>query len=447
LTRFARIFAGVVGAAAIAGAPHARAQDLLPAASASPDFGSALERDELVATALARNPTIPAAEAAVRAARERARQAGALDDPMGAAMVAPLSLGGGDAPLGYEVRASQSLPYPGKRELRRTVAEREADAAEQRLEQARLDLVAMASTLFADYHLVAQHQEVIAEHVALLQAFQRVATARYAAGLLSQQAPLQAELELAQMLQEQAKLRAQDRVLTAQLNALLHRAADAPLPPPAAASLPPSRRVAEEALDAALSGRPEALAQRAEVDARGAAVELARRGRYPDFEVMAAYSSMWDMPEHRLMLGVGVNLPLFRRRIRAEVAEAEAMLAAAEAERERIDDAFRARLAEAVAGVEEALEQVALYEDRVLPAARDQVKAARAAFESGAEPMLSLIEAERGLRSAELGYHEVVAAYFRHAAEAERQLGRLPASSPAEVTPQVTPEEVKEQQR
>jgi outer membrane protein TolC len=435
VTGFARILAGVVGVAAIAAASHARAQVPTSARLGDIDLGSTLERGELVSAALARNPSIPAAEAATRAARERVRQSGALADPQAAVMVAPLSLGGGDAPLGYELRASQELPFPGKRELRRIVAEHEADAAEQQLAQTRLDLAAMASTLSAEYHLVAQHEDVIAEHVALLEAFQRVATARYAAGLAPQQAPLQAEVELAEMLREQASLRARRRVVTAQINALLHRPVDAPLPPPARAAAPAAPPEASgEPAGAALAARPEALAQQSRIEGRRASLDLARREVYPDFEVMATYSSMWDMPEHRLMAGVGVGLPIFRRRIRAEVAEAEAMLAEAEAERLRIDDAFQARIAAATAGAGEAQEHVRLYEDRVLPAARDQVRAARAAFESGEEPMLALIEAERALRSAELGYHEAVAASYRQAAEIERELGRLPRDLPAEVT-------------
>lgn len=427
---FARTLVGVLGAAAVLASPPGRAQDLAPELHSDPDFGTTLEAEELVSAALSRSPTLPAAEAAVRAARERARQVGALEDPMAAVMVAPLSLGGGDAALGYEVRASQRLPYPGKRPLRRAVATAEAEGAEQELAQARLDVATSASTLFADYHLVAEHQEVVAEHVALLEAFQRVATARYAAGLAPQQAPLQAELELGEMLQEQVSLRARERVLRAQINALLHRAADAPLPPPAPLDLPSSPPTASlEVTKEALTGRPEARAQQAEVAARRAALDLTRRGLYPDLELMAGYSSMWDMPEHRLVVGAGVNLPFFsRRRIRAEIAEAEARVAEAEAEQQRIDDTFQARLAEATASTDEASQHLQLFRDRVLPAARDQVEAARAAFESGEQPMLALIEAERGLRSAELGYHEVVAAYLRQAAEVERQLGRLPTA-------------------
>jgi outer membrane protein TolC len=104
---------------------------------------------------LARNPTLAEMEAAVRAARARAEQSTALEDPMASATVAPLSLGGG-APFGYEVRASQRIPYPGKLRLRGEAARQEADAAAAELEATRLELAIEAVERFADYYLNAR---------------------------------------------------------------------------------------------------------------------------------------------------------------------------------------------------------------------------------------------------------------------------------------------------
>src|SRR6185436_19156700 len=84
-----------------------------PEVPAEPSFSAVLRVDDLVAAVLTRNPTLTEMQAAVRAAAARAERATALDDPMATAMVAPLSLGGG-APFGFEVRASQRVPFPGK---------------------------------------------------------------------------------------------------------------------------------------------------------------------------------------------------------------------------------------------------------------------------------------------------------------------------------------------
>ena len=405
-----------------------------------PSFGSALSLDDLVEAVLARNPSLAEMQAAVRAARARAEQSTSLDDPMATAMVAPLSLGGG-APFGYEVRASQRIPYPGKLRLRGEAARQEAEAAVADLEAARLELATEAVERFADYYLNARELEINTEHLELLADFQEVATARYAAGLVPQQAPIQAEVEAARMLHHGVELRAEQRRLVAQLDALLHRSPEDPLPPPPhELPVPPAAAMEHTAALAVAVERPEVRAQRAAIAAREAELALARRARYPDFEAMAGYSSMWDTPEHRFTVGVGVNVPLRRRRIAAEVASAEAEVDKARAGLERLGDQYQAEVVSATAEREEMAHLVELYTDRVIPAARDQVAATRASFESGGESMLGLIEAQRSLRDAQLEYQRALAGYLRAQATLSRSLGELP-NLPAMPAADAAPEE------
>jgi outer membrane protein TolC len=369
--------------------------------------------------------------AAVRAAAAVAAQASALDDPIASAMVAPLSLGGGER-FGYELRASQRIPYPGKRQLRGQVAASEATTATEELQAARLDLAAQAASLFADYYLNAREREINAEHISLLDALKQVATARYAAGLVPQQAPVQAEVEAARMLHHDVELRTAERRLVARINAMLHRPAEAPLPPPPAevelpAALTTAHHVSEPG--GAIADRPELRARRAELAAREAELELSRRSRYPDFEVMTSFSSMWDMPEHRWAIGLGVNVPIRRGRIRAAVAAAQARVDQGVAELQGLEDTLHAEAVGAIADREEMTHLIELYRDRVLPAARDQVAAARVSFESGNESMLGLIEAERSLRDAQQQYHEAVAGSVRAQAALARTRGELPGNA------------------
>jgi outer membrane protein TolC len=395
--------------------------------------GDTLDRAALIQAVLERNPGIAAARQAWEAARERIPQAESLDDPMARYGLAPLSIASDDVRFGQQLEVAQRLPYPGTLRLRGEIAAAEAAAAEQEVEQVRLRLATMASLLFDDYYLASRALAINAEHLRLLESFQRVATSRYAAGLAAQQEPIQAEVEAAHLLHLEVVLETERRTLAAQLNALLHRPPRAPLPPPPAdPGLPPPPEetggVDPETLSAA---RPELAAQRAEIAARRTAVALEKLDFHPDFEVMASYNSMWDMTEHQWMLGVGVNLPIRRQRIRAAVAAAEARLASAESELARLEDEVRAEVEVAAERLREALHIVHLYRNRVLPAARDQIAAARAGFETGAASMLALIDAERSLRTAELNHYEALADSFSRRAELDRALGRLPFAAAA----------------
>jgi len=69
---------------------------------------------------------------------------------------------------------------------------------------------------------------------------------------------------------------------------------------------------------------------------------------------------------------------------------------------------------------------VELYRGRLLPALGDQIRAARAGFETGQNSFLTLIEAERNQRSVRLGFEEALTDFYRRRAELDRALGRMP---------------------
>ena len=388
-----------------------------------------LQRDDLVRAVLERNPGLESARQAWRAAAARPAQAGALDDPMLTYGLAPLSLGSGEAGFGQELRVEQPIPGYGRRALRRSEAEAEAEAVFSDYRSALLELAATAALLYEDYRLVHRALAINREHLGLLRDFQEAAAARYAAGLAAQQDPIQAEVEGVELLQREVELDAGRQALEARLNALLHRPPGLPLPPPAplpAAALPPDVPAPEALEEAAIAARPEVAGRLAELRARQAAIDLARRGRRPGFGLMGSYNSMWMDAEHRLMVGVSVNLPVWRGRLAAAEAEAEARLAQAESERRRLEQEIRADVRARLAGVAEARRRIELFDQRLLPAVRDSIQAARVAFETGQASFLNVIEAERGLRRAELGYEQALADLRRREVELGRAVGRLP---------------------
>jgi outer membrane protein TolC len=287
----------------------------------------------------------------------------------------------------------------------------------------------MTSLLFDDYYLAARSLAINAEHMALVAELREVATTRYEAGEAAQQDPLQAEVEHAHLAHRELELRTAQRVASEQINALLHRTSDAQVPPPPTRLEPPDT----EALDRAerearaLAQRPERRAAEARVRARVAGVDLARREFLPDFNLVAMYDGVWQERELRPFVGFEINVPLRLARRRAALREAEALLEQARNEQAGTEDAIRLELASGADRVEEARHVVHLYRDRLLPAARDQVEAAHAGFETGRNDFQALIEAERALRDAELGHEEALVALSRRLAELERARGRLPA--------------------
>jgi outer membrane protein TolC len=387
-----------------------------------------LAREALVEAVLRRSPTLRSAREAWRAALAQVPQATALGDPTVAYSVAPRSLAASDVQDGHQVELEQPIPLPGTLRLRGEEALAEAEAAGHDLDAVRLRLATLASSLFDELYVSARALEVSHHHTALMDELREVVRARYEAGEVSAQAPLSVEVELAQLERERATLEAAARLAAHSLNALLHRRPDAPLPPPPVllepALAPAGDSDARRA--AALAARPELRAAEAMVRGREASVALARRAFLPDVTLTAGYDGLWEEPELRPMVGVSVEVPLQLGRRRAALAQAEARLEQARSERAAVEAEVLVAVESGAVRVEEAQRVLAVVRERLLPAARDQLEAARAAFVSGQEGFASVIEAEEELREVELREHEALAALDRSAAELASATGVVP---------------------
>jgi outer membrane protein TolC len=403
-----------------------------PAAHADDPFAghAALERRALIEAVLAKNPTLASARWAWRAALARHPQDTALDDPTLEYAVGPRSFGSSSVDDAHRVVLAQALPFPGKLALRGEIALAEAEAAARDHEAVRLRLATLASLLFDEHYLLARKLAVNEAHRAHLSELRAIAVARYEAGSASQQDPLEAELAEAELLHREVELRADQRITAERLNVLLHRAPELPLPPP-----PAALEVLEPAgpkdalLSRAREGRPELHAAEARVRAREAAVALAQREYLPDLRVLGGYDSFWEESDQRPLVGLELNLPLQRARRAAALDEAEASLEAARSESLALGDEVRLSVERALAELAEAHHALQIFRDRMLPAARDRVASARAAFETGQSDFSTVIDAERDLRDAELGYEETVAAVSRRHAELARATGALPGGA------------------
>jgi cobalt-zinc-cadmium efflux system outer membrane protein len=271
-----------------------------------------LARDGFVRAVLAANPSVEAARQGWRAALARVRQAGAFDDPMVDVSAAPLSIGSSHARFGYEVGIRQQLPWFGKRALERDVMVAEAAASASDLETTRRELAMTAVLLYDEYYVTSRSLEINAQHVALLQSLRAAATAQLETGRGSTHDALQAEAELTHLERDAAMLEADRDVVASQMNELLHRRSDAPLPPPVRELNTrdgPPRANAKQLEQDAISHRSEIAAARSHARAQIAKAQAAAREQYPSISVSTSYSSMWDMPEHRWMVGVGLNVP------------------------------------------------------------------------------------------------------------------------------------------
>ena len=377
--------------------------------------GSEPAVEALVAEALAQNPDLQALQEALVASRARPEQANALPDPM----FSVLYVNDGWAPsLGQQAMTtlgfmgSQTLPWPGKRDLREKIAKQDAVAPAERLERQRLAVVAGVRRAFWSLVLAEESLGVLHEQADVWKEAEGVARARYAVGQGAQQDVLRAQLEITRFEQLRAEQEADIESRLAELSRLVGSEVrrDCVIgvhlsPRPEPRDLATLQAQAEATL-------PELRAGAAGVERERLAIELAQRDFKPDLAVQAGYMNRGGL-DPMWQAGVGITLPLYRARRHAAVAEAEAGRRAVALQVEAVRAQIRYRTRERDAQLRAAERMAAVYADGLLPQARLSYEASIASYQAGKVPFLTVLEALSTLYRDRIDHLRVLAAHER----------------------------------
>jgi outer membrane protein TolC len=382
----------------------------------------------LLAEAVRNNPELQAARREATAARSKVAPAGALDDPM-------LEAGVLNYPVDSRsfktedmtmkmIGVTQRLPYPGKRALRRDFAEKDAAATEANLRELENKVRRDVRVSYFELGFVEESQRLAEGNRRVLEQYLSIAEARYRVGQGTQADVLKAQTQVSKMLEELIKLGRERPMAEAELNRAAGRAAGTAAinPPPAQA------RAVQLSLDelraAARERRPQLAVQQRLMDRSMAAVELARKDYYPDFDVRFSYGQRENSPDMRredmISITLAINLPFWRESKREpRVAEAEAMRDQASAMYQARLNELEAMLRQQVSAAEQALKSARLYESGLLPQARLTADASLAAYRVGRVDFFTLLDSRMTLFTAEVGYAGSLAAYNKALAEIE----------------------------
>jgi cobalt-zinc-cadmium efflux system outer membrane protein len=295
----------------------------------------------------------------------------------------------------------QTLPFFGKRELRRDAAAAEARQAGSRTDAAWLDLAARIKSGYTEYYRAAGNERLTQEVLQLMAQLEQVAQARYAGGLVPQQDPIRAQLEQTAMRSELISLESEKRQLRARLNALLGRDAAATLAEPDQLRPLPAVTAADAVALAqrARAANPKLLAEQSRLAAARLNRDLTWRNRYPDLQVGIAPSQMGSrITTWGLMFEL--SIPLQQGTRRAQEAEALAMVGAAQARAEAVANELVGDLGGNLAALDAARRTEALVRTQLLPQSQMSLRSAQAAYENGKLDFAPLLEAQRQIRKA-----------------------------------------------
>lgn len=338
---------------------------------------------DLVAIAYRSNPMIRAARAEWSGAVEKYRVDTAWSDPelMAEGMYAADTLGDTAKPMDWRVGLTQAIPLWGRQGSAGRLSSAEAQIARLRLDAALRDVVLQIRQSAAELSYLDTAVQIVQGQQALLGKLTQEGAAAYSADRASLYEVMKARAQSGQLDYNALLLDETARTEKARLNALLDRAADAPVGPIAAAAARPVVYDIREIDALAEANAEDVRIARAELERSEAMAKLTKYETLPGFKLGVTYGQLNEV--NQVGVQATVMLPL-------RLGKSAGLLGAARADSDKMRAMYGARLNDTRTAVRDlafrlknAERLVILYRDDLVPQAERAVATAQARLAQG----------------------------------------------------------------
>jgi outer membrane protein TolC len=327
-------------------------------------------------------------------------------------------------------------PGPGKLGLKADAAYAEAMKKRAVFENELLATALSVKRAYYELWVVDQQIYWTREILKLVGDVEQLARKQLEVGKVSQQDVLRSQIERDKLETELENLQDSRTPIVQRLKSALGLGPEQTIPEFVIRLEPtPADFTEQSLLETAFERNPQLKQMRAEVMQAISLYQLAQKANVPDFSFgLGANLKGSPVP---FMPSFGISLPIWRDKVRAEIAQGNAGVGAAEARLSSEELELAVRFAETAYSWRQANRNVKLYRDRLIPKAKASLDSARAGYTGGIASFLDLLEAERAL----LEYHvnESAAEGQREIVLAEMSLvilGRWPEGVMAVLNPQ-----------
>ncbi len=392
----------------------------------APDLTGPVTREQVLALVVARDPGLAARALRVRAALHTARAEGALPAPeingqvWNLPLARPYALGEANM---YMVEVRQMFPAAGVRDARARAQTEEARGMVAELTEREQEVLQRAGQAYADYvHGTLDHR-VHAGHLALLAEMLDAVRARLTAGGTTLGDVARVEAERARTRREIARINGEIAQARATLNALLLRAPDAPLGPPADLAPQTVRLPTSELLGRAARARSVFAQARTRIGAAHARSDAARaEAIWPEVTVALSY---WQDPQQRPGVGttVAMSLPWVWSGARERLAAARAREAAEVVEARATAVDVQVELTVALERLWALEQEFDVLRTDARPAALHAIDAVRDGYVAGRGTLLDWLDAARGVLDVDMDEAGVTANLAHAVVDLEHAVG------------------------
>ena len=368
---------------------------------------------DAIVIALNNNPKIKMSQSQYVAMSSRPQQLGALPEPMlmiNSVNLPVESFALNETPMTQmQLGISQVLPFPGKLALYEQIAVTEAEASQAKLNLTKLQLVKTVSQLWWQLFYLDKSIQTHQNNINLLEKFIDVVETKYTVGQGLQQDILLANVELAKIEDNKLLTESQRNQAAATFNYLLGRAIDqqVAIPLDVSTNLPAQLDVAM-LVEQAMNNRAELHQSRLKISAAESRVNLADKAYYPDFKIAAIYG--WRQDETALAsFKLSMNLPFnTEKRQDNNRDQRKHEWLASKFQLLDLENAVKEEIHRALSEYSRARKQKTIYEDRIIPQARQVVDAMLAGYQVNKVDFLRLLRSQINLFDLETQYWQSI---------------------------------------
>lgn len=295
----------------------------------------------------------------------------------------------------------QEFPGPGKLRAAAHGAEAGSQAKYFAFENSVLQTAFNLKQVYYRLWFLDEKINIDRQTLGLLNDLEKIARAQNEVGKVTLQDVYRARIERDRITTEIANLEDSRNSLMAQLKGALGLTRDQPDPSaPSQFASTPLDLSGDTLLEIAFSRNPQLKAMEADVRRAEAAITQARRENMPDTSV-GLMADVYNSPTmYRPQLSV--SLPIWRDKIAAEIAAAQAGTSAAEARLTAGQIQVTVDFATRTYDYREVTRNLALLQNQLIPEAKQSLEIARAGYLSGTIDFFNLIDAERTLLNFQL---------------------------------------------
>ena len=292
-----------------------------------------------------------------------------------------------------------TIPWPAKLRLGAEAATAESQAKYFAFQAAVLQTAFEVKRTYYQLYFLAEKVRVNQETLRLLSDLEELARTQNEVGKVTLQDVLRAQIEEDRLRTEIANLEDSRSALMAQFKAALGLKAQEPNPPPPRRFESTSLDLTSETLlRTAVAQNQRLKGMEAEVRAAEASILLAQKGRRPDFSLGFMADAKTDPTLYRFPGNPGtLSLPIWRDKIAAQIAEAQANKQSAQARLSAEEIALAVDFAEKSYLYREASRNLSLLREQLLPKATQSLEVARSGYLAGQIDFFNLTDAERTL--------------------------------------------------